>query len=77
MHMDFKFLHAADLHLDSPLHGLSLYEGVPVDAVRAATRGALDNLIDLAIAEAVAFVILAGDLYDGTWEAFATGLYFC
>ena len=75
--MDFKFLHAADLHLDSPLHGLSLYEGVPVDAVRAATRGALDNLIDYAIAEAVAFLIVAGDLYDGTWEAFATGLYFC
>lgn len=75
--MDFKFLHAADIHLDSPLRGLSKYEGVPADLVRTATRGALDNLIDLAIDEAVAFLIIAGDLYDGTWEAFATGLYFC
>lgn len=75
--MDFKFLHAADLHLDSPMRGLSLYDGVPGDVVRTATRGALDNLVDRATAEGVAFVILAGDLYDGTWEAFATGLYFC
>mgnify|MGYP003392601989 CR=1 FL=1 len=75
--MDFKFLHAADIHLDSPLRGLSRYEGVPVETVRTATRTALDNLVDLAITEKVAFVIIAGDLYDGTWEAFATGLYFC
>jgi exonuclease SbcD len=75
--MDFKFLHAADIHLDSPLRGLSQYEGVPADVVRTATRGALDNLVAFAIDEAVAFVIIAGDLYDGDWEAFATGLYFC
>lgn len=75
--MDFKFLHAADLHLDSPLRGLSQYEGVPADVVRTATRAALDNLVTCAIEEQVAFVIIAGDLYDGDWEAFATGLYFC
>lgn len=75
--MDFKFLHAADIHLDSPLRGLARYEGVPAEVVRTATRTALDNLVERAIAEDVAFVILAGDLYDGTWEAFATGLYFC
>lgn len=75
--MDFKFLHAADIHLDSPLRGLARYEGVPAEVVRTATRTALDNLVERAIAEEVAFVILAGDLYDGTWEAFATGLYFC
>jgi len=75
--MDFKFLHAADLHLDSPLRGLSRYEGVPAETVRLATRAAFDNLIECAIDEKVAFLVLAGDLYDGTWEAFATGLYFC
>jgi exonuclease SbcD len=75
--MDFKFLHAADIHLDSPLRGLSKYEGVPADIVRTATRGALDNLVTCALDEQVAFVIIAGDLYDGDWEAFATGLYFC
>ncbi len=75
--MDFKFLHAADIHLDSPLRGLSRYEGVPAEIVRTATRDALDNLVARAIEEQVAFVVIAGDLYDGDWEAFATGLYFC
>ena len=74
---DFKFLHAADIHLDSPLLGLSRYEGVPVDEVRSATRTALTNLVELAIEEQVAFVIIAGDIYDGDWPDFGTGLYFC
>ncbi len=73
----YKFLHAADIHLDSPLRGLSRYEGVPADDIRLATRAALDNLIDTAIAEEVAFVVIAGDLYDGDWPHFGTGLFFC
>ena len=73
----FKFLHAADIHLDSPLRGLSQYEGVPADVVRTATRDALNNLVDLAIEEDVAFVIIAGDLYDGDWEDIGTGLFLC
>ena len=40
----FRFLHAADIHLDSPLHGLSRYEGLPVEDIRSATRTAFDNL---------------------------------
>ena len=72
----FKFLHAADIHLDSPLHGLARYEGAPVDDVRSATRRAFDNLIELAIKESVDFVLLAGDLYDGDWKDYNTGLYF-
>lgn len=73
----FRFLHAADIHLDSPLRGLSRYEGVPADTVRTATREALNNLVELAIEERVAFVVIAGDLYDGDWEDFGTGLFFC
>ena len=73
----FKFLHTADIHLDSPLRGLSRYEGVAVDQVRLATRSALNNLVDCAIEEAVAFVVIAGDLFDGEWDDFSTGLYFC
>lgn len=73
----FKFFHAADIHLDSPLRGLSRYEGVPVEQVRLATRTALNNLVDAAIEENVAFVIIAGDLYDGDWDDFSTGLFFC
>lgn len=72
----FRFLHAADIHLDSPLHGLSRYEGLPVDDIRSATRAAFDNLIEYAIDEAVDFVVIAGDLFDGDWRDMGTGLYF-
>lgn len=74
--MRFKFLHAADVHLDSPLRGLERYEGAPVAEIRGATRRALENLVDVAIAEEVAFVLIAGDLYDGDWKDYNTGLYF-
>jgi DNA repair exonuclease SbcCD nuclease subunit len=72
----FTFLHAADLHLDSPLRGLDKYEGAPVEEIRAATRRALENLVALAIQENVSFVVIAGDLYDGDWPDYNTGLFF-
>ena len=72
----FKFIHAADIHLDSALHGLERYQGAPVDEIRSATRRAFNKLIELAIDEGVAFVLLAGDLYDGDWKDYNTGLYF-
>jgi DNA repair exonuclease SbcCD nuclease subunit len=71
-----KFLHAADVHLDSPLRGLERYEGAPVEEIRSATRRAFENLVALAIEEEVAFVLLAGDLYDGDWKDYNTGLFF-
>ncbi|MCP5413592.1 MAG: DNA repair exonuclease [Chromatiaceae bacterium] len=71
-----QFIHAADIHLDSALHGLERYEGAPVDEIRSATRRAFDNLVDLAIDEEVQFVLLVGDLYDGDWKDYNTGLYF-
>ena len=73
---DFRFLHAADIHLDSPLHGLARYEGVPVEEVRGATRAAFDQMIQLALDETVDFVVIAGDLFDGDWKDMGTGLYF-
>ncbi|HET6882293.1 MAG TPA: DNA repair exonuclease [Pirellulales bacterium] len=72
----FKFLHAADIHLDSPLRGLERYEGAPVEQIRGATRQALQNLVSLAIDEEVDFVLFAGDLYDGDWRDHRTGLFF-
>lgn len=71
-----RFLHAADIHLDSPLRGLDRYEGAPADEIRGATRKALGNLVSLAIDEDIDFVILAGDLFDGDWPDFNTGLFF-
>ena len=71
-----KFIHAADIHLDSPLIRLSYHEGAPVDELRQATRQALNNLVALAITEKVNFVLISGDLYDGDWKDYNTGLYF-
>ena len=44
-----KFIHAADIHLDSPLTGLSAYPDAPVEMLRTATRDAFTNLVNEAI----------------------------
>lgn len=74
--MTIRFIHTADIHLDSPLKGLEAHEDAPVEEIRGATRRAFDNLIDLAIEEEVDFVLIAGDLYDGDWKDYNTGLFF-
>ena len=71
----FKFIHTADIHLDSPLRGLSRYESAPVESIRSACRRAFVNFVDLAIEEEVAFVLIAGDLYDGDWKDYSTGIF--
>jgi DNA repair exonuclease SbcCD nuclease subunit len=71
-----KFVHAADLHLDSPLSGLSKYEGAPVEQIRGATRRALENLVKLCLTEGATLLVIAGDLYDGDWRDYSTGLFF-
>lgn len=76
MNLSFSFIHAADIHLDSPLTGLEQYEGAPVDKIRSATRDAFKNLVDTAIERQVSFIIIAGDLYDGDWKDYNTGLFF-
>ncbi len=72
----FSFIHAADIHLDSPMLRLDAYEGAPVEQIRQATRRALDNLVELAISEKVDFLLISGDLYDGDWKDYNTGLFF-
>ena len=71
-----RFIHAADLHIDSPLRGLDRYDGAPVERLRTATRSAFERLIDTAISEHVDFLLLAGDIYDCDWQDFHTGLFF-
>jgi exonuclease SbcD len=61
--------------LDSPLRGLEADPDAPADAIRGATRQALINLVDYAIAQRVDFVVAAGDLYDGDWQDWRTGQF--
>ncbi len=71
-----RFIHAADAHIDSPLRGLEAHDGAPVDVLRGSTRRAFENLIQLAVDEDIDFLVLAGDLYDGDWRDYSTGLFF-
>ncbi|HWH92624.1 MAG TPA: DNA repair exonuclease [Baekduia sp.] len=71
-----KLVHAADIHLDSPMHGLAAYDTAPVAELRLATRAALRGLVDLCIQEAADALLIGGDLYDGDWHDYATGAQF-
>jgi DNA repair protein SbcD/Mre11 len=72
----FTFLHAADLHLGSPFLGLSLQDEDLARRLTSASRDAFTALIDAAIAEKVAFMVIAGDIYDGEWKDASIGLFF-
>jgi exonuclease SbcD len=74
--MRFRFIHTGDVHIDSPLKGVAGQEGAAAERIRTATRSAFFNLIDYAIEEEVSFVVIAGDLYDGDWRDYRTGLFF-
>jgi len=58
-----KFVHAADLHIDSPLRGLTRYEGAPVERARRATREAFERIVGLCLEEQAHFLVLAGDVF--------------
>lgn len=70
-----KFIHAADLHLDSPFLGLT---GLPTQLaaqVRQSTFAAATKIFDRALAEHVDFVLLAGDLFDRAEQSVAAQAY--
>lgn len=71
-----KIIHAADLHLDSPLVGLERYPGAPVDTIRGATRRAFRNLVALCLETDAKLLLIAGDVYDGDWRDYSTGMFF-
>ena len=62
----FRFVHAADLHLDSPFKGLRAAAPDHVaDGLHHATFRAYENIIALCIDEGVDALLVAGDVYDG------------
>ncbi len=69
-----RFIHAADIHLDSPLRGLEAYPGAPAERLRIATRQAFDRVVDLCLEERVDFLIIAGDLFDTEVKDFNAAL---
>lgn len=72
-----RIVHAADIHLDSPLRGLSRLDDEDIARrLRLASRRALEGLVALVIAEDAQALVLAGDIYDGDWPDYATGRFF-
>lgn len=64
MTVPFRFIHAADLHLDSPFRGMSKVPNELKEKLMASTFGALRRLTETAIQEQVDFIVISGDLYD-------------
>ena len=73
----FRFIHAADLHLDSPFRGLKAFAPDNVSSeLRRATFDAYDNIISLCIQERVNALLIAGDVYDGADRSLGAQLKF-
>ena len=72
-----RFIHAADLHLDSPFKGIrSEAPDHVADALSNATFAAYRNIIDLCIQEKVDALLIAGDIYDGADRSLRAQLRF-
>lgn len=74
--MGFQFIHAADLHLGSPFLGLATRDEEIAKRFSRASREAFTELVTQAIDLKVAFVVIAGDVYDGDWKDTSIGLFF-
>jgi len=72
----FSFVHAADLHLDSPFVGVTARSPIVAEKLRAATFEAFDNIIDLCISRRVDFLLVAGDVFDGADRSLRAQLRF-
>lgn len=74
--MRFTFIHAADLHIDSPLAGLGLKDKTVAERFADAGRRAVEALVSETIESKAAFLIISGDVFDGDWKDVTTGLFF-
>ena len=71
----FRFIHTADLHLDSPLKAMRKRNADIADSVGIATRAAFERIVGKAIEERVDALLISGDLYDGTTKDIRTGIF--
>lgn len=60
-----RFIHTADLHLDSPFKGLQYLPKSIFKRIQESTFSAFTKIVDSAISMNVDFVLICGDLYDG------------
>lgn len=70
-----RFLHAADVHLDSPLCSLRRLDEATATQLHRASRRSLETIVQTAITQKVAAVVFAGDLFDGPVKDAGAGLW--
>ncbi len=73
---NFRFVHASDLHLDSPFTSLTELDQAIAGKLRNATITAFDRIIDLCIEREVDFLLVGGDIYDGAYRSLKAQLRF-
>jgi DNA repair exonuclease SbcCD nuclease subunit len=73
--LPFRFVHAADIHLDSPSRSLALRDATLADLIGNATREAFTAIVDLCLDEQVDALLLSGDLYDGEQTSMKTARF--
>lgn len=73
--MTFRFVHAADIHLDSPLRSLAMRHPDLAELIGNATRQAFVRVVDLCLEEQVDALLIAGDLYDGDQNSMKTARF--
>jgi len=74
--MSFSFVHAADLHLDSPFKGVTAESPAIAGSLHSATFEVYNSLINLCIEKQVQFLLIAGDIYDGADRSLRAQLRF-
>ena len=74
--MAFRFLHTADVHLDSPLKTLALRDAELSAQIRNATRQAFVGIVDACLDQRLDALVIAGDLYDRDIHDMSTALFF-
>ncbi|MDX1929086.1 MAG: DNA repair exonuclease [Pirellulaceae bacterium] len=70
-----RFLHAADVHLDSPLCSLRSLDEATATQLHRASRRSIETIVQTAITQKVAAVVFAGDLFDGPVKDAGAGLW--
>lgn len=71
----YRFVHTADIHLDSPLRSLALRDAELAELIGNATRRAFVRIVDLCLDEQVDALMIAGDLYDGDQTSMKTARF--
>ena len=71
----YRFVHSADIHLDSPLRSLALRDPRLAEFVGNASRQVFSRIVDLCLDEQVNALLLAGDLYDGEQTSMKTARF--